>query len=187
MICLIFQRKEVHKTKMSSQPTIIQESTFSTSNNNPEENIITIDAGTLFYNAPRTANDRIKIIDSTTGKETIYRDGFLSFWTEITQTETRDLGINRDCPHENRIWEYNLEGGHVVFEEEPSAGGMDEGMDEGSDGRLHDGDRFCILPLCPKCNSSHNRGGMKLRYQVKSPVLTWRDDVRTNNTERTWQ
>ena len=156
---------------MSQQLTIIQESTFSTSTNNPEENIITIKAGTVFYNAPKTANDRIKIINTTTGRETNYRDGFLSFWTETTGIEAPDIGFlcaNRDCPHGDNIQDYDLEGGHVVFAEESSA--------ERTDGRLHDGDRFCILPLCPKCNSSHNRKAMRLRYQVKSPVLTWRDE-----------
>ena len=97
------------------------------------------------------------------------------------------LCANKDCPHDDRIWEFDLEGGHVVFEEELSPEGTDEGTDEEADGRLHDGDRFCILPLCPKCNSSRNREAMRLRYQVKSPVLTWRDDVRTNDTERARQ
>ena len=140
----------------------IQESTFNS--DNPRD-IIEIEAGTVFYNAPKTANDRIKIVNAD-GTETSYRDGFLSFWTETTGIEAPDIGFlcaNKDCPHGNDIQAYDLVGGHVVGE--PS-----------TDGRLHDGDRFCILPLCPKCNSSHNRKAMRLRYQVKSPVLTWRDE-----------
>lgn len=145
----------------------IQESTFN--EDNPKD-IIEIKAGTVFYNAPRTSNDRITIIDET-GNEHSYNEGFLSFWTESTGIETRDLGFlcaNEDCPYGDRIWEYNLVGGHIVGH--PPA--------EDEDGQLepmHNGDRFCILPLCPKCNSSHNRGAMRLRYRVKSPVLTWRD------------
>ena len=167
----------------------IQESTFNS--DNPRD-IIEIEAGEIFYNAPRTANDRIKIVNAD-GTETSYKDGFLSFWTETTGIEAPDIGFlcaNKDCPNGTDIQAYDLVGGHVVIpqlgqSETEDHNGQMERRERGE--RLHDGDRFCILPLCPKCNSSHNREAMRLRYQVKSPVLTWRDDVRTNTTERTRQ
>ena len=148
---------------------LIQESTFNVKD--PLlKNIITIEAGTVFYNAPRTSNDRIKIINAD-GTETSYRGGMLSFWTESTGIETRDLGFlcaNENCPYGNNIEAYDLVGGHIVGEKPKKD-------------KIEDGDRFCILPLCPKCNSSHNKGAMKLRYRVKSPVLTWREHRHIKN------
>ena len=93
---------------------IIQESTFNTYN---PKDVIKIEADTVFYNASKNANDRIKIVNSSTGRKTVYNRGFLSFWTEITQIETRDLGFlcaNRDYLHGDNIEAYDLVGGHVV-------------------------------------------------------------------------
>ena len=119
--------------------------------------IIQLKKGMTFYNAPETAGDKI-IIGSI---EEEYDGSFIDLWEEnADQSDIDFLCANRDCPYGDRCLEYDLEGGHVIGE-----------LKE----KMADGDRFCILPLCPKCNSSHNKEKMTLRYDVKSPVLIWRE------------
>lgn len=112
--------------------------------------------GMTFYNAPETAGDRIQI-----GEEEYYDGSFIDLWEEnADQSDIDFLCANENCPYGDRCWEYDLEGGHIVRK-----------LKE----KMEDGDRFCIVPLCPKCNSSHNKKQMTLRYDVKSPVLIWRE------------
>ena len=123
--------------------------------------IIQLKKGMTFYNAPETAGDKIEILDENQVES--YDGAFIDFWEEKTKTKRKDIDFlcaNKDCPYEDNILEYDLEGGHIV-------GKLKE--------KMKDGDRFCIVPLCPKCNSSHNKEKMTLRYDVQSPVVIWRE------------
>lgn len=117
--------------------------------------ITELEEGTLFYNAIRTADDKVCFNGRT------YTD-FIELWKDITRLSEDDvdyLCANRDCPHGDNIMAYDLQGAHIVFKK-PS-------------GPIKKGDRFCIVPLCPSCNHPTKKSGMILRYDVDAPVLIW--------------
>lgn len=111
--------------------------------------------GTPFYNAIRTADDKVCYNGKT------YTD-FIDLWEDTTGLSKDDVGYlcaNRDCPNGDDIMAYDLQGAHIVL-----------GKPIGS---IQKGDRFCIVPLCPSCNHHTNRSKMILRYDVDAPVLIW--------------
>lgn len=110
---------------------------------------------TPFYNAIRTADDKVCFNGKT-------YTNFIDLWKDTTGLSEDDIGYlcaNRDCPHEDDIMAYDLQGAHIVLEKRT--------------GPIQKGEKFCIVPLCPLCNHHANRSKMILRYDVDAPVLTW--------------